>query len=321
MIGSQTEDAMENVRQVIQDPLRFKLKLDIGDQAYTSLRLKSYLLDCVDAANGAATGVAVAKSSLVASTFFAKTGILGALGIGAAATTPVGWAIAAGVAGAGLSVVFAKYFVRGSSSRVKTIPDFINTPLDVLATGLFDLIALLGIKLAGIDGKIDDDERDFIKAYFIDEWGYDKTFVEYALSVIELTAEEHSIREISEKLARFKKQNPDCNYKSMSNEIISFITGIAEADGIYDEREEMAIARVQQTFREINSLSTNASETAKAGVASFKRHGRSAAEGIGAGFQATKTGIRSLRQTSKNVFSRFANQPGTSSSDNPPEAS
>jgi hypothetical protein len=68
MIDSQTEDVMQSVEKVIQDPLRFKLKLDIGEDAYTSLKLKKHLIDSVDAATGATTGVAVAQSSLVAST-------------------------------------------------------------------------------------------------------------------------------------------------------------------------------------------------------------------------------------------------------------
>lgn len=320
MNSTQPEYVMNNVEQVIQDPLRFKLKLDIGEQAYTSLRLKSYLSDSVDAGYGAAAGMAVAQSSLVASTFFAKTGFLGALGIGAA-VTPVGWAVAAGVAGAGLSVVLGKYFIRNSSSRAKTIPEFINTPLDVLATGLFDMIAMLGIKLASIDGTIDYDEREFIKAYFVKEWGYDETFVAEGLTLIESKADEYSIKEISEQLARFKKENPDCNYKSMSNEIISFITGIAEADGIFDEREEMAIARVHQTFEDVNSFSTAFSETTKTGMEELSRQSKSAIEGLSSGFEATKRGFSSFGEKSKTVFSRFARQEKDDAPQVPPDVS
>ncbi|KPQ01679.1 MAG: hypothetical protein HLUCCO03_11610 [Marinobacter sp. HL-58] len=64
MAQSESAGGMQDVQTVVRDPLRFKLKLDIGDQAYSSLRLKTYLLDSVDAANGAATGFVFAKSSL-----------------------------------------------------------------------------------------------------------------------------------------------------------------------------------------------------------------------------------------------------------------
>jgi len=270
----ESSGGMQNVETVIRDPLRFKIKLDIGDEAYSSLRIKKYLLDSVDAANGATTGFVFANSTVVASTFFAPSGILGVLGIGAAAT-PVGWAIGAGVAGAGLSLIVGRYFIRGSSDRVKQVPDFINTPMDVLATGLFDMIATLGVKLAEIDGKFVPEERDFITSYFVDEWGYDSLFVQQSLKLIEQHAHEHSIKEISEKLARFKKANPDCNYNSMSQEIIRFINGIAEADGFLDEREEMAIARVEAVFEDINSIATTLSESAKAGAEHISGLGKS----------------------------------------------
>jgi uncharacterized tellurite resistance protein B-like protein len=318
MTDSQTEDVMQSVEKVIQDSLRFKLKLDIGEDAYTSLKLKKHFLDSVDAATGATTCVAVAQSSLVASTFFTQSGFLGVLGIGTAAT-PVGWAIAAGVAGAGLSIVIGKYFVRGSSDRVKSIPDFINTPLDILATGLFDMIAMLGVKLASLDGKVNHQEREFIKFYFVNQWGYDMDFVDKGLLLIELQADQYTVKGISEQLARFKKSNPDCNYKSMSNEIISFLTGLAEADGAIDEREEMAIERVSTVFMTVNSFSTTVSEGARAGLEGLNRQRQSALSGISAGIQASKKSFGSFGQKSRTVFSRLGRKKNTSAPQLPPQ--
>ena len=300
----ESTNKMDDVQTVIQDPLRFKLKLDIGEQAYSSLRLKTYLLDSVDAANGAATGFVFAKSSLVASTFFAPSGFLGALGIGAA-VTPLGWAIGAGVAGAGLSLIIGKRLVRGSSGRVKQIPDFINTPMDVLATGLFDMIATLGVKLAQVDGNFVEEERDFITNYFVDEWGYDSLLVQQGLKLIEEHADQYSIKEISEQLARFKKANPDCNYRSMSKEIITFINGVVEADGFLDEREEMAVERVNAVFEDINSITTSLSESAKAGVEQISSYGRSTVDGLGSGLSTTKRELQRFKARSHDKLSRL----------------
>ncbi|MCL7943934.1 TerB family tellurite resistance protein [Marinobacter sp. ATCH36] len=304
MAQFESSDGMQDVQAVVRDPLRFKLKLDIGDQAYSSLRLKKHLLDSVDAANGAATGFIFAKSSLVASTFFAPSGFLGALGIGTA-VTPVGWAIGAGVAGAGLSLIIGKRFVRGSSDRVKQIPDFINTPMDVLATGLFDMIATLGVKLAEIDGEFVQQERDFITSYFVDEWGYDPLFVQQGLKLIEEQSDQHSIEEITEQLARFKKANPDCNYRSMSREIITFLNGIAEADGYLDKREEMAAEKVEAIFEEINSITTTISESARARVEQVSRYGKSTLNGIGSGLTTTRKGLQRIKAQSREKLSRL----------------
>lgn len=304
MAQFEPSDGMQDVETVVRDPLRFKLKLDIGDQAYSSLRLKKYLLDSVDAANGAATGFIFAKSSLVASTFFAPSGFLGALGIGTA-VTPVGWAIGAGVAGAGLSLIIGKRFVRGSSDRVKQIPDYINTPMDVLATGLFDMIATLGVKLAEIDGEFVQQERDFITRYFVDEWGYDPLFVQQGLKLIEEQSDQHSMEEITEQLARFKKANPDCNYRSMSREIITFLNGIAEADGYLDKREAEAAEKVEAIFEEINSITTTLSESARAGVEQVSRYGKSTLHGLGSGLDSTRKGLRRLKAQSLEKLSRL----------------
>lgn len=89
----------------------------------------------------------------------------------------------------------------------------------------------------------------------------------------------------------------------MSNEIISFLTGVAEADGAIDEREEMAIERVSTIFLTINSFSTTVSEGAKAGMEGLNRQWQSALSGVAAGIQASKKSFGSLGQKSKTVFS------------------
>lgn len=265
---------MEGIERVVANDLRFKAQLNIGEEAFASLKLKRYLLDALDAGNGAITGAAIAKSSFVASTFFAPGGLLGALGLGTAAT-PLGWAIAAGALGAGLSVIIGKKFVRGNSSRVKVIPEFINTPLDLLAVGLFDMIATLGLKLAAIDGAVNNDERVLIERYFADDWGYDPLFVAAGLDNISSELDQHSIQEVARKLAEYKKNNPDCNYKSMSAEILRFLDLIISINGKVDEREQLARDKVQAIFDDatafklgarINTLSRGLSNGGKRGI-------------------------------------------------------
>ncbi len=254
---------LSDLKTVVQDPLRFKLKLNIGEDAYQSLRLKKHLLDAMDAGNGAIVGFGAAKSSLVASTFFAPSGFLGAIGVSTAAT-PIGWAIAAGVVGAGLSLVIGKHLVRGSSSKVRTIPDCINTPMDLLAVGLFDLMGMLSVKLALVDGEFSSVERERITSYFVDEWGFDRDFVEVGLNGLELEADNYTIRDVAEQLANFKKQNPDCNYGSMAKEIVSFLKDLSQVDGRVDEREEMAIDKVEAVFQDVSRVNLGAIVTGTA---------------------------------------------------------
>lgn len=252
-ISAQDTEFTFKVTQVVAEPLRFKAKLAIGEDAYKILKAKKYMLEALDAAGGATTGASVAQSAAIASTFFAPKGIVGLLGIGAAAT-PLSWVIAAGVVGAGITIAVNRKF-RSRSDAVSVIPHFINTPLDLLATALFNMMATLGFKIVEIDGTVKEVELEKIQSYFVKEWGYDAEFVQQALTVIQSEASKYSIKEISEKLAAYKKANPDCNFKAMAEELISFLKAVSEADGVIDEREEMAIERVQAIFKEVDEIS------------------------------------------------------------------
>jgi len=189
----------------------------------------------------------VAKSSVVASTFFAPTGFLAAIGIGTA-VTPVGWVIAAGVVTGGAWYGITRHLKKASASRVTIIPNFINTPLDVLALGLFDLLAPLALKVAVHDARIDEAKRNRIRDYFVSEWGYDSNFVGAGLNYIESILDELSIKQLARTLADFASKNPDCNFKMMSVEILGFLRNMVEVDGEIDPRDDRAIANIEAIF-------------------------------------------------------------------------
>ncbi|MCG6939151.1 MAG: TerB family tellurite resistance protein [Gammaproteobacteria bacterium] len=269
-------EAMENkeskhwfagIETIVSDPLRFKARLAIGEDAYKSLRLKKAVLGTWDTAGAAWTGVTIAKSTVVATTFFAPTGILAALGFGTA-VTPLGWVIAAGVLTGGAWLGITHYFKSSSSNRAIVIPDFINTPMDVLALSLFDLLTPLSLIIANVDGHIDESERTLISNYFVKEWGYDQSFVTEGMHFTESRLSDYSIKEAAKALAEFKKQNPDCNYKAMSKEILSYLQNIIESNGRIDEDEEMAIEMVKSVFEETGRFSVK--KTVNRGLGSIK---------------------------------------------------
>ena len=165
MGNENTKEWFQDIETVVSEPRFFKAKLAIGEDAYTSLRLKKSVVEAWTTLGTAGTAVGVAQSSMVASALFAPTGWLAAIGIGTA-VTPIGWVIAAGVITGGTWLGVTRYLKSTSISRVTVIPDFINTPMDVLALGLFDLMAPLALKIADIDGEIHKNERAIIESYF-----------------------------------------------------------------------------------------------------------------------------------------------------------
>ncbi len=257
--------------EIISDPLRFKAKLGIGEDAYTSISIKNKISDFWDVAGTAATTASMASSPAVASTFFSTSGVLSLFGLGAA-VTPVGWVIAAGVAGGGAWYGIRRAIRNATHDRVTVIPKFINTPMDILALGLFDLMGPLALKVAVIDGEVAEAERKHIESYFIKEWGYNSEFIQSATAITEASLTEISIKDISQALAILQKENKDCNYEVMTREILNFLVGVTEADGRLDEREEMAIDRIQAVFLETNKLNITGKVTSvgKALASRFK---------------------------------------------------
>ena len=270
------------VERVVAEPLRFKAKLAIGEDAYASLRMVNRARELWDVLGAAGTGAAIVKSSLVASTFFAPSGMLGAMGIGAAAT-PVGWVAFAALASGGACYGVYRWLGKSKGSRVIEIPKFLNTPLDTLGLALFDLIAPLALKLASVDGVIEASERSSLMAHLVDEWGLDRAFVEAAVAALEVDLAKAPLEILANDLSELLHSNPDCNQKVMISELLDFMRQMLEAGGPLSTEEERALEAVAGSLRRApNSELTQAwaSAKSKAGDAAgqFKRASMEAAD-------------------------------------------
>lgn len=279
------EKWFEGVDDVVEDELRFKAKLGIGEDAYTSTRIKKSVFEAWDVAGVAATGAQVAGSTLVAKSFFAGPSLLAAIGIGTAAT-PIGWVIAASVLSGGAWLGITRY-LKDEGGKTIVIPDFINTPLDVLGLGLFDLMAPLAMKVADVDGHVHESEVDAIKHYFVRRWGYSEQFVDRGLEFVSQKIHDYDIKTSAATLGAFARDNPDCKANLMLTDIKSFLTEVMEADGRIDEREEMAIERVEKMFAEEMRFSMSRT-VAPVGKAAAQTAGR-IRSGISSAFRKPST--------------------------------
>lgn len=249
------------VKRVVANDVKFKARLGIGDDAYTSLKVGKGLRSLFDVSGAAASGAAAANSGWVVSTFFAK-GWIATLFTGAAVTPP-GWIAAAAIASGGACYGVARLFRSYSQSRVDTVPRFLNTPLDVLGASILDLMGALSLKVAAIDGHVDTREVQVVRDYFVEDWGYDPDYVDHALALLSANDDKSRLTDMTRVLAEFVHGNPDCKFGILQQEIKRLLTEVAEADGRLDEREEMAIDRVIRSLDEQNSTVASLSRAAR----------------------------------------------------------
>jgi len=238
-----------SVTQVVADSLRFKRKLGIGEDAYLSLKVGRTIAKIWDVGGVAASGAGVAASSAVAGTFFSSTGVLATLGFGAVAVTPIGWVVAAAVVSGGAYYGVTQAIGRYAGSKVEVIPKFINSPIDQLGAALLDMMGALSIKVAQMDGSIDQSERTAMVDYFVAEWGYDREYAEKALETLEENVLDRSVKAMASAIAKFVRDHPDCNLAAFQSELMVLLREVADADGRMDEREELAIEAIAVAIR------------------------------------------------------------------------
>ena len=241
----------------LSHPACFKQALHIGEDAYKSLTIKRRSLRLLGPLAAAGAGAAVASSPVVATTFFSGGGMLGVIlgwfGITTAAT-PIGWVIATAVLSGTAWAGIARMLDGLSSKRVDQIPRFINTPLDLLAISIFDLICPLAVKLAAVDGEIHEQERAEIARYFVATWGYDEEFVKIAIDMV--SEYEDTFDDLVRDLVEFTRANQDCDAQAISRNVLAFLNDVAEASNGIGESERIALLETEKALTQHMDEST-----------------------------------------------------------------
>lgn len=266
--------ALAALDRVVADPMRFKARLRIGEDAYPLRRLTKEGWRWWDTAGAAGTAVAVAKSSAVAGTFFAPTGFVAWLGL-ASAVTPVGWVIAAAALAGGGYYGVSRWWATRPDSAVDVVPRFISTPIDRLGVALFDLIAGLSFAVARADGAVDEGERALIVGHLRDDWGFDPAFIAAAMPLLEADADDAAVEAAARGFGSFLRGNPDCNTAAMQVEMLAFLRELMGADGRIDPAETAAVKRIEAAFAPATGWST--------GIAASARGARTLADGAADG--------------------------------------
>lgn len=225
--------SFDEVEQVVAEPLRFKARLAIGEDAYTSLRMINRTREVWDVLGAAGAGAAVAKTGMVA-------GLLGA------SATPIGWVALAALASGGACYGIYRLLGNTKGERVIEIPKYLNTPLDTLGLAIFDMIAPLSLRLAAVDGEIEAAERAFLIRYLVDDWGMNRRFVEQAVAAIEPRLMDGSIESMAAEAAEFLHLNPDCKHQAIAKDLGVFLRAMLETGGPLSEAEEAALATTVQ---------------------------------------------------------------------------
>jgi len=225
---------------IVSEPLKFKAKLGIGDRAYALLRAREQMSTFSEAIGIGATASGFAASSTVAGTFFASSGFmastLSAIGLGATAATPVGWVIAAGIISGGAYMGVSHLFEKSKDNGLIIVPKYINTPLDVIAVALIELMLPVSLKIANADGKIQSSELNIIQIYFSGEWGYSSGFLNRLIGEYRNQTDAASYSKLAESLGTYCSESTDCEKQSIMTDFIKHLREIIEANGEIDQK-------------------------------------------------------------------------------------
>lgn len=239
---------------IIRDELKFHHKLGMGERAYKWLRARENLTTFSEAMGITGMASAAMTSSVVAGTVFGGKGLLATIGL-ATAATPVGWVIGVGALAGGGYIGLSKLLERSKERGLVVVPRYINTPLDIIAATVIDLLLPIGLKFATLDGKVCEQESAVIRKHFVNDWGYSEDYVDGCLVKTMTVIDSVSITDLIEKLIDYAERNEDCDLLTIQNTLINFLQKLIESDGVIDDNELNHLKLVQSIFESASKKS------------------------------------------------------------------
>lgn len=231
MKGSFSSD--ESKIKIVENELQFKVKLNIGDEAFGYLKNAKNIQHTIEVLMGG--GMAAGATYLG---WAGSIGVLGQVGLALGlVATPIGLIALAG--GLGTAAMFGmKKLGDGAESKAFTkIPNFINTPLDILAINIFQVLVPVAVKIALSDGLFDKSERDCITKSLQKDWGFSDEFISLEIAKVIENIDDFEFRVLRSYIDDVFKDSADIDVSYLKQEVIQLAWEIVNADGHIDEKE------------------------------------------------------------------------------------
>lgn len=230
---------------VIANEERFKIRLGVGADAFPTVKIAENVRELLGVISAASAGAGAATSATVAGAFFAS-GWMTTLGLTVFATTPAGWVAGAAVISGGAYYGVARLVGRYRASRVDTIPQFLNSNIDMLGMAILDALGAVALRVAAADGAVTATERACLESYFVEEWGFDRGYAHAALSALEDGLGAADLAACVRTLANTAQRHPDCSPARLRDRLGALLQEVAEADGRLCAAERAVMEEVKR---------------------------------------------------------------------------
>ena len=160
-------------------------------------------------------------------------------------STPVGWFLAGAIASGTMWHFVRKRFLK-DDRKVRKSPKYINTPCDMLALSLLDLMVPSMLRVGKADGEIRDKEREAIFEVLQFNLGFQSTICRGG---IEDTLENYpEIDDLAANLAKIARSCPDIDERKFCDHLAQRLERIARGDFMADSEETETILRVRRSI-------------------------------------------------------------------------
>jgi len=227
----------EDEPPIIDSPLQFKAKLNIGDEAYAYLSKADNIIDFSIKLSAGLGGGALAGVAWFATLGpFAKLAFL--VGV---TSTPVGWIVGVGALSSVLAYGLMKAREKTKDTTSITIPKHLNTPLDLLGQSVISLILPATVKMAMIDGRLCENERKVLGDYLAQEWGFNRCFIVNALTEQERLITEFDYEQYRQLVIAATCAVKEIKYEVIKEDLLTILTEVMKADGNISPEEEIEL--------------------------------------------------------------------------------
>ncbi len=226
-IFDELDDLFKETANIIDDDLKFKHKLQLGDDAYKKLKTIKKAKDFI---GSIAVGIGAFFSCYIYWSSQQSTSVK-LLGHEVYANSPpIGWFIFWGIFFFIITFYIKKFFKKAEEKTMHKIPKFLDTPLNIVALTLSEVFIVPAIKIATVDGVFSKEEEDYIKSYFVNDWGFNKNFIDNCVESGRKKIE-CSYDDYGKSLRNICANSKELKFKTIANELISFLDNIIKSDG------------------------------------------------------------------------------------------